>query len=200
MQFEPIPLQALKSISQRNFARHWQELHARDGLPRFKDFSPGNRAHDPRQMLLWAVDGDGTSFSYRPLYGGQYVYEVFGIGASVASVPPSLQQIFQHGLDTCAASASMIYMTIATTDSAGHPIEGERLLLPFGGPDGAVRHILASVQLVSLAGTFQRQNVIQHFERRADVTFCGRIEPATAATAAAAVVPSRQARKPVGVP
>ena len=78
MQFDPIPVQAVKSISQRNIAVHWQKLHARLGLPQFANFSPGNRAHDPRQLLLWAVDeGDGGR-SYRPLYGGTYVHEAFG--------------------------------------------------------------------------------------------------------------------------
>ena len=65
MHFDLIPLQAVKSISQRNLAIHWQALHGRRGLPQFADFSPGNRAHDPRRAcracqwiarLRWLID------------------------------------------------------------------------------------------------------------------------------------------------
>lgn len=180
MQFDPIPVHAVKSISQRNLAMHWQTLHAtRGGLPAFANFSPGNRAHDPRQLLLWAVDDTGGERSYRPLYGGDYVYEAFGPGANRNSVPERLKEIFTTGMGTCVASTSIVYMSIATSDEAGHRVDGERLLLPFGNGGATVTHVLASLQLVSIEGNFQRNNVIQMFERESTVTFSGRILPVT---------------------
>ncbi len=131
MQFDIIPVHAVKSISQRNLAVHWQSLHAKLGMPRFADFSPGNRAHDPRQMLVWTVDEQNGERRYRHLYGGAYVFEAFGPDASVASVPERLREPFEAGLDACVTSASIIYMSIATSDPSGHRIECERLLLPF---------------------------------------------------------------------
>ena len=186
MRFETIPVQAVKSMSQRNLAIHWRTLHARRGLPRFADFSPGDRAHDPRQILLWRIDEQGSTRSYRPLYGGDYVFEAFGPEASVPdSVPGSLRDAFWAGLDACAASADIVYMSIATSDSSGHRIECERLLLPFGNGGAKVTHMLASLQLFSVAGTFRRDTIVQQFEREADVTFCGRIPPAAATSARA---------------
>jgi hypothetical protein len=179
MRFEAIPVQAVKSISQRNLAVHWQTLHARLGLPRFADFSPGNRAHDPRQLLVWTVDEQNGAFGYRHLYGGAYVFEAFGLDATAATVPERLRGVSKTGLDECVASASMIYMSIATSDPAGHSIACERLLLPFGSGGKAVTHIVASLQLVSVEGTFERRTIVQQFEREAEVTFCGRIPPAT---------------------
>jgi hypothetical protein len=178
MQFDIIPVHAVKSISQRNLAVHWQSLHAKLGLPRFADFSPGNRAHDPRQMLVWTVDEQNGKRRYRHLYGGSYVFEAFGPDASVASVPERLREPFETGLDACVTSASIIYMSIATSDPSGHRIECERLLLPFRNDGEAVSHILASLQLVSPEGSFQRQTIVRQFERETDVTFCGRIPPA----------------------
>ena len=177
MRFDVIPVQAVKSISQRNLAVHWQGLHARAGLPRFADFSPGNRAHDPRQLLVWTIDTQNAAFGYRHLYAGPCVFEAFGPNASTSSVPGQLLALMKCGLDECAASATMIYMTIATCDPSGHRVECERLLLPFGSGQH-VTHILASLQLVSLEGTFDRRTIVQQFEKQAEITFCGKIPPA----------------------
>jgi hypothetical protein len=184
MRFDVIPVQAVKSISQRNLALHWRALHARSGLPPFADFSPGDRAHDPRQLLLWRVEQRDSPHGYRPLYGGDYVFEAFGADATADSVPETLRALFRTGLDECAASAGIIYMAIATRDPSGNRIECERLLLPFGS-DSNVTHILASLQLVSIEGSFERRTIVQQFEQQADVTFCGRIEPASQQQAAA---------------
>lgn len=181
MQVELIPVQAIKSISQRSLALHWLRLHAKLGLPQFTDFSPGDRTHDPRQMLVWTIDEQAGERRYRPLYSGSYVFEAFGAGATLASVPASLLTIFKSGMDACVASASIIYMTIATSDPAGHPVECERLLLPFANGGTKVAHVLASLQLVSIDGTFQRDTVVRQFAKEAEMTFCGRIMPVSPA-------------------
>lgn len=191
MQFDVISTDAIKAISQRNFAFHWQALHARLGLPRFADFSPGDRAHDPRKMLVWTIDERDGERHYRHLYGGTYLFEAFGPGASAASIPERLRTVFRSGLDACATSASMIYMSIATSDPGGHRIECERLLLPFGNGGAKVTQILASLQAVSLEGTFHRHNIVQYFEKEADVTLCGRILPASRPMPRSAERPSR---------
>jgi hypothetical protein len=183
MQFDIVPLQAVKSISQRNLAMHWLKLHARQGLPKFDDFSPGNRAHDPRQLLLWAIDDVDGHRSFRPLYGGAYVAEAHG-SRTRHDLSEPLRQIFKLGMDACTSTASITYMSFATSDASGHRVTCERLLLPFGRGGNSVTHVLASLQLVSLDGNFERRTVVQHFEKQVEVTFCGRILPATAAAAA----------------
>lgn len=179
MQFDLVPIQAVKSISQRTLAMHWQKLHARHGLPRFEEFSPGNRAHDPRQLLLWAVDDVDGKRSFRPLYGGAYVAEVYGPTRRQALSGP-LRYIFRLGMDTCTTSASITYMTLETSDAAGHRITCERMLVPFGRGSNSVTHVLASLQLVSMEGTFERRTIMQYFEQHVEIGFCGLIQPATA--------------------
>jgi hypothetical protein len=181
MHIDLIPVQAIKSISQRSLALHWLRLHAKSGLPQFADFSPGDRTHDPRQMLVWTFDEQAGERRYRPLYSGSYVYEAFGAGATLAAVPTSLITIFKSGMDACVTSASIIYMTIATSDPAGHPVECERMLLPFANGGTTVAHVLASLQVVSVDGTFHRDTVVQLFAKDARMTSCGRIEPVSPA-------------------
>ena len=81
-------------------------------------------------------------------------------------------------MNACMTSANIIYMTIATFDASGHRVDRERLLLPFGRGGRSVTHVLASLQLVSVDGTFQRSTIVQQFEKQAEVTFCGSILPA----------------------
>jgi hypothetical protein len=176
MRFDAISVQAVKAQSQRNLALHWQALHARFGLPSFTDFAPGDRAHDPRSLLVWTIDQQNGERTYRHLYGGDYVFEAFGADATIEAVPDRLRDIFKSGLDECVASAAIVYMSIATFDPADHRVDCERLLLPFGS-DGDVTHILASLQLVSVEGSFERRTILRQFAQQADVTFCGRIEP-----------------------
>jgi hypothetical protein len=183
MQFDLIPLQAVRSISQRNLAIHWQTLHARHGLPQFDAFSPGNRAHDPRQLLLWAIDDVNGQRSFRPLYGGAYVAEAHG-PRTRDHMSEGLRQVFKVGMDACTATASITYMSFETSDAAGHRVTCERLLLPFGRGAGNVTHVLASLQLVSVDGSFERSTVVDHFEKQLEVTFCGRTLPAAEPLAA----------------
>ena len=100
-------------------------------LPKFDDFSPGNRAHDPRQLLLWAIDEVDGNRSYRPLYGGAYVAEAHGPNAREELSEP-LRVIFKAGMDACTTTASITYMSFETSDAAGHRVTCERMLLPFG--------------------------------------------------------------------
>lgn len=180
MQFDPIAVDAVKSISQRNLVLHWQALHARNGLPRFADFSPGDRAHDPGRLHIWAVNGDDGTRSYRHLYRGAYAVEAFGSQVRPEEAPQPLRDIILGGLDECAASGSIIYMSLRSPDPSGKPIDCERLLLPFGDGSAAVTHILSSLQLVSIDGTFDRPTVLARFTTQVAVTFGGRILPTPA--------------------
>jgi hypothetical protein len=177
MQFDLIPLQAVKSISQRNLVTHWQALHAKQGLPRFEDFTPGERAHDPRRVLVWAVDRGNGGRTYRHVYRGDYAVEAFGPVVRPTEAPQPLRDIILAGLDECATSGNIIYMSITTPDPSGNAINCERLLLPFGDGGGEVTHVLSSLELVSLEGSFDRRTVLERFTTQVSVTFSGCIAP-----------------------
>lgn len=190
MHFDLIPVHAVKSISQRNLVIHWQALHAKQGIPRFAAFTPGERAHDPRRVLVWAVERSSGERTYRHLYRGDYAVEAFGPVALPAEAPQPLRDIILAGLDECATSGSVIYMSITAPDPSGNAIDCERLLLPFSDGGTEVTHILSSLELVSLAGSFDRRTVVERFTTQVRVTFSGRIPPATANTT---VVPAEKA-------
>ena len=170
-------IQAVKSISQRNLVLHWQSLQMVDGLPRFTDFAPGDRAHDPKQITVWAIDEPAGARSCRLIKIGSYVTEAFGGELLLQSIPPSLMPIFKLGIDGCIDSRAIIYMLISTADADRHQIDCERLLLPFSETGREVTHVLASIQLVSVNGTIHRDMIVAQFAQEAQVTMFSCIEP-----------------------
>ena len=58
------------------------------------------------------------------------------------------------------------------------PIDLERLLLPFG-TRGRVQVIVASLQLVSVEGKFERRKAVESFETQTDVVLSFRISAAS---------------------
>jgi len=81
--------------------------------------------------------------------------------------PPSLQSIILSASDQCASTGCAVYTVLRTYDSACFAIDLERLLLPFG-KDGRVQQILASLQLISLESTVERDKVVGSFEAQAE--------------------------------
>ena len=175
MQPKLTTIQTVKSISQRNLVLHWQSLPMADGLPRFSDFAPGDRAHDPKQITVWAIDEPAGTRSYRQLQTSAFVTEAFG-KALLQSIPPGLLPIFKLGMDGCIDSRAVAYMLISTTDADGDRIDCERLLLPFSETGHEVTHILSSLQLVSITGTVDRDTIVSRFAEQAQVTLFARIE------------------------
>ena len=180
----------VKSISQRALLRHWREIAGDGRLPEFAAFAPPSRAHDPRGLMFWSVEGEVGERSFRTLHQGAYLVETFGHSPPPqqllqAVVPLPLQQMSLDGLNACAELRNVLYNIISTTDDQGNTIDCERLLLPFGDAAGEVRQIVASLQLISHDGRFRRETVLARFAQGATVTFAAQIasEQQTAASA-----------------
>jgi len=89
-------------------------------------------------------------------------------------VPVPLKSFSIEGATECASSGCAIYTVFATFDAKGHRVDCERLLLPLG-EGSTVQQIVASLQLISLKGEFERKSVLSKFETLSEVVFAGRI-------------------------
>ena len=172
-------LNAIKSVSQRSLVQHWREIGG-GGLPSFASFAPPANSYDPRQMMCWTIEGDGENRCFRTLQHGKFLTEAFHtdplpLQQIKAVVPESLQKLAVDGLNECADACAPMYWVISTRDDAGHRVNCERLLLPFGEEDGKPRQIVTSLQLISYDGEFTRATVLAFFAREATVTFKAQI-------------------------
>jgi hypothetical protein len=178
MQFSPASIQSIKSISQRALTIYWNRLAGRRSFPSIAEFDPEPRLHDPKQLVIWAIEDAFGQRRFRALYQGTNVAEVFNsswAGRTMDEVVPvPLKSFSIDGANECAESGCAIYTVFATFDAKGHRVDCERLLLPLG-EGSTVQQIVASLQLISVKGEFERKSVLSKFENLSQVVFAGRI-------------------------
>jgi hypothetical protein len=178
MQFSPASIQSIKSISQHALTLYWSRLARGRSFPSFAEFDPGPRLHDPKQLVIWTIEDAFGQRRFRALYQGTNVAEVFnsswGGRTMDEVVPVPLKSMSVDGANECAASGCAIYTIFATFDANGHRVDCERLLLPLG-EGSTVQQIVASLQLISIKGEFERKSVLSKFETLSQAVFMGRI-------------------------
>jgi hypothetical protein len=186
MNFSDGSVNDIRSISQRALAMYWARLARVDRMPSFREFDPGPRVHDPKQLAIWNVESDGGRTVFRALYRGSLLDEAFNEGWTGRALddvtPPALRPAIISGSQECVGKRCAIYMILRTMDGAGHAVDLERLLLPFGD-DGQVKQIVASLQLISLEGAAERREIVSNFGAKLDCALSVRI-PATSFTEA----------------
>ena len=178
MQFTAASIQSIKSMSQQALARYWSRLAGSRSFPSIAEFDPEPRLHDSKQLVIWTVEDAFGQRRFRALYQGTNVAEVFNscwAGRTMDEVVPAPLKSFSiDGANECAASGCAIYTVFATFDARGHRVDCERLLLPLG-EGSTVQQIVASLQLISVKGEFDRKSVLSQFETLSQVAFAGRI-------------------------
>ncbi|WP_050625769.1 PilZ domain-containing protein [Bradyrhizobium viridifuturi] len=199
MTFRFIAPDAIRSASQRALLAQWDQLAAGRPFPAFGELKPDPAIHDPRQLVAWAVEGEGRLRKFRAMYQGENVAEAFNsawAGKTMEQVVPmSLRRITLTPAKECAASGCAVYMVFSTIDANDQQVDCERLLLPFG--NGAkVEHLLASLQLTAVGS---RPRIVKHFDMQADVRLQGRVRAgfSTGATSLAAGDQRRASRRNV---
>ena len=178
MKFSPASIQSIKSISPHALILYWNRLAGGRSFPSIEEFDPGPRLHDPTQLVKWTIEDAFGQRRFRALYQGTNVAEVFNsswVGRTMDEVVPvPLKSMSIDGANECAASGCAIYTVFATLDANGHRVDCERLLLPLG-EGSTVQQIVASLQLISIKGEFERKSILSKFEILSQVVFAGRI-------------------------
>ena len=125
MEFTDAAISSVTSISQRALCLYWQRLSADDPFPSLDLFEPSARVHDPKQLVVWKVENDAGNRSFRALFQGNHVGEVFNsqwAGKTMEEIaPPPLRAFSLDGANECAASGFPIYSILSTLDADGCP-------------------------------------------------------------------------------
>lgn len=180
MTFRFVSEQTIRSPSQRALARHWDQLCAGRGLPAFTDLKPDPAMHDPKQLVVWNIEGHGRLQKFRALYQGENVADAFNTawaGKTMEQVVPmSLRRIALDAARESASTGCPVYMVISTWDAYDNKVDCERLLLPFGRA-GKVEQLLGSLQLTNVPNSARRKRAVGHFEIHTEVLVSGRLKP-----------------------
>jgi hypothetical protein len=199
-----IPVSTIKSANQLALATHWDELSAGRRFPALAELKPDPAMHDPKQLVVWNVEGEGRQQKYRALYQGENLVEVFNTawaGKTMEQVVPmSLRRLTLDAAKECATSGCLVYMIFSTIDASDRRIDCHRLLLPFGRDGSKVEQMIGSLQLTVGQA---RGKILRHFEMQADVLVSGMIKagftgvPVAAATKATASAKRKASRRDV---
>ncbi|MGH6754656.1 MAG: hypothetical protein ACREDP_21075 [Bradyrhizobium sp.] len=135
--------------------------------------------HDPKQLVVWTIEEDGATRRFRSLYQGKSVTEAFHsswAGKTMDEVVPEFARNFAlDAANECADTGCAIYTVFTTADPNGNRVDCERLLLPLGR-GGRVEQIIASLQLISLEGEFERKTILGRFQLHTEVTLAGKVQ------------------------
>lgn len=202
MTFRFASVHTIRSPSQRALAQYWDELAAGRPFPPFTELRPDPAVHDPKQLVVWNIEGAGRLRKFRALYQGENVADAFNTawaGKTMEQVVPmSLRRPALDAAKLCADTGCMVYMMLSTWDSQDNRIDCERLLLPFG-TGGRVEQLLGSLQLSSVAA--RRRKALGHFEIHAEIVKFVKIKssftrPPVEAAAAGQVASADKRRAP----
>ena len=177
MTFKLVPHWTIKSASQQALLTYWDRLAAGRRFPSFAELKPDPGLHDPKQLVVWNIEGEGRLRKFRALYQGENIAEAFNsawAGKTMEQVVPmSLRKLTLEPAKECATSGCAVYSIFSTLDASDTRVDCHRLLLPFGRDGSKVEQLLTSLQLTTIQG---RGRVLNHFEMQADVLFAGRIK------------------------
>jgi hypothetical protein len=170
-----ITSEAIKSNSQRALAELWVRLAAGRRFPAFTDLDASALSHDPKQLVVWSVEGKGPRQRFRALFQGHNISQTFNsdwAGKTMDEVVPmSLRRVSLDAAKQCARTGVAVYMIISTIDVTGQKVDCHRLLLPFGRD--RVEQVLASLQLTVVNA---RNRILKDFGMQADVVLSGIIQ------------------------
>ncbi|MDE5462193.1 hypothetical protein [Bradyrhizobium sp. CSS354] len=89
-------------------------------------------------------------------------------------LPPALKEFGLEAAEQCVTSGCAIYNVFSTYNRAAIPSIASACSCLLGR-EGRVEQMVGSLQLISMAGSFNHETVIQHFEWKTDVSCAIRI-------------------------
>ncbi|MBW5434540.1 hypothetical protein FXB41_07040 [Bradyrhizobium canariense] len=164
MDFQSAAPAVVRAIRQRDLLNTWLRLYARDGsLPAVSEYVPGRLAEEADDLVYYVIDtaqwppvltieSEGTRMSaaYGKTGKGRRLDEYVG-----PRLAPSVMPVYH----LCVARRCPVYTVSELEDAAGHKVEYERLLLPFGA-GSEVTEIIASLKTISIDGRFEIRDLM----------------------------------------
>lgn len=170
MKFQSAPPSVVKAIRQRDLLNTWLRLYSRkQAVPAVTNYEPSRLKEELDDLVYYSVSAtqspplltiqsEGTRMSNAYGRSGKGVQLDQYVGAILAPfvLPPYYESV---------ARKLPIYTIDEMEDAAGHQIQYERLLLPFG-TDDLITHIVASLKTISIDGGFEIRNLMRRTDAR----------------------------------
>jgi hypothetical protein len=178
MHFDEASAQIIRSITQRGLLLQWDRLRNGRPLPLLRELDLDGRNHDMGQLSFWSVETDNGKSRYHVLREGSHMVSAYNSDRTGKyldeMLPDHIKASVLAAHDRCRECACCVYTVSSVADATGKMVDCEQLLLPFG-TGAAVTHVLTSLQLISIAGGFIRQNIFGSQSRPVDYSIMATI-------------------------
>jgi hypothetical protein len=170
-QFKSVTENAVKSITQRHLTRYWERLRADYLLPLWSQVDTSELASSRDNLCVMDVNRDSANLRYRIREHGNKLTEYYGSACAgrfldeimTPAALPALTDIYARAVK----GGRPVYTVSPITDSKGHAVVFERLLLPFTISGSTVDVVLTSLEAISVDGAFEQLKVLEPSQRLA---------------------------------
>lgn len=179
MQFQSARPDVIRAINQRWLLQFWNDSRGGGELPQWRDLEGQDLsamsanlsftdvvAADGGPRFLIRYHGANIGLAYGSDCHGKYLDQI---------LPPTFREPALATYRQVVAGKVPVYTAFTTSDSSGRLVHYERLLLPFAREGLHVDRILASLEMVSLDGAFEINNLMTASHTPSSFALCATI-------------------------
>lgn len=163
MPFERSSPDVIRSVRQRWLLSHWSRARGKDVVPAWKSFDADDLAKMAESLLFCDVAiEEGVRFMIR--FRGQRIVETLGQKEAKyldEILPALIRDETLTAYQEAVRTRQPVFTIASTRDPGGKPVNLERLVLPFGRDGSVVDRILASLEMVSIEGSFNSRELLK---------------------------------------
>jgi hypothetical protein len=185
MKFAVARPDVVRAINQRWLLKFWKQHLGDHSVPQWQAIEAANLSAMSANLSFLDVIGNGETARFQFRYQGAAVSQIHASddwrGKFLDEVMPAARQIeslpaYRHAVH----SGCPVYTIYDINDRNGCLVHYERLLLPFAADGRSVDRILASFELVSEDGAFDRDALMKTLNTPPILRLAATIEPVAA--------------------
>lgn len=164
MDFQPADENVIRAVNQRWLLKYWTSLRGAAKVPAWSKIDPLEIRSSMESTILHDVIADNGSRRFLIRYQGAQIVRTYGAdctGKFFDEVLPPIVRDTTLAVYRQAASGGLPVYTISEArDGNRHPVQHERLLLPFAENGERVDRIMGCIEYVSRERKFDQRDLM----------------------------------------
>jgi hypothetical protein len=162
MPFQKTSPDVIRSVRQRWLLSHWSRARAGETLPTWKGLDPDDLAKMAESLLFCDVTAEGEARFLVRFRGARIVETLGPTEANYLDeiLPAVIREETITAYKEAVRTKQPVFTIADIRDSTGKPVNLERLLLPFSRDGATVDRILASLEMISIEGSFNSRDLL----------------------------------------
>jgi hypothetical protein len=163
MQFAASRPDAVRSVSQRWLLKEWTRLRGFKPMPLWKDVPVDELSPQLDTLMFLDVVANGAAPRFLIRFLGERIAQSYGddfCGRFLdEAIPPAWRDNAMKTYGKAVETRLPVYNMVDTGDTSGTLVHMERLLLPFTSNGARADRLLASIETLSMEGSFEQREL-----------------------------------------